>query len=88
MLFLSHFPIEFFQGDSEDEESPNESRQKEDKDSVFARLEESRKMLEDELGFSRFMKVYKYIQVRQVCQYCALYGQYSLTFGQAAVMTS
>ncbi|CAB4003297.1 Hypothetical predicted protein [Paramuricea clavata] len=49
-------------GDSDDEESHNESKQ-EDKDSVFARLEESRKMLEDELGFSRFMKVYKYIQV-------------------------
>lgn len=53
----------FDKGDSEDEESHDESRQKEDKDSVFARLEESRKLLEDKLGFSRFMKVYKYIQV-------------------------
>ncbi|XP_028404175.1 serine/threonine-protein kinase Nek1-like isoform X2 [Dendronephthya gigantea] len=49
-------------GDSEDEESHDKSKQKEDEESVFARLEESRKVLEDELGFSRFMKVYKYIQ--------------------------
>lgn len=53
-------------GDSDEDGSPeHHAKQIEEKESVFARLEESRKMLEDELGFHRFMKVYKYIQVRE-----------------------
>ncbi|XP_046853353.1 serine/threonine-protein kinase Nek1-like isoform X2 [Xenia sp. Carnegie-2017] len=49
-------------GESGDEDGVDENHQKVDEDSVFGRLEESRQTMEDQLGFSRFMKVYKYIQ--------------------------
>jgi len=35
------------------------------KDTLFSRIEESRKMLEDELGFDLFVKVYKHVQMIQ-----------------------
>ena len=52
-------------GESGDEDGVDENHQKVDEDSVFGRLEESRQTMEDQLGFSRFMKVYKYIQVHK-----------------------
>ncbi|XP_032223263.2 serine/threonine-protein kinase Nek1 isoform X2 [Nematostella vectensis] len=48
----------------EDEEGGNKSEEEED-DSVFQRLEESRMALERELGFDKFLRVYKYLQAVQ-----------------------
>ena len=33
------------------------------KDTLFSRIEESRQVLEEELGFDMFMKIYKHVQV-------------------------
>ena len=52
--------------DSDEEEAPEHHTKQEEQETVFARLEKSRKMLEDELGFDRFIKVYKYIQVSKI----------------------
>ena len=54
-------------GDDEDDDSAKkEEREKkrlEDEESLFQRLEESRLMLEQELGIDRFLRVYKFLQV-------------------------
>ena len=57
-------------GDDDDEEDTarkeeREKKRQEEEESLFHRLEESRLMLEQELGFDRFLKVYKYLQVRK-----------------------
>ena len=59
----------FFLGDDDDDEEDTarkaereKKRQEEDK-SLFQRLEESRLMLEQELGFDKFLRVYRYLQV-------------------------
>ena len=55
-------------GDDEDEEDTakkqeREKRRQEEEESLFHRLEESRLMLEQELGFDKFLRVYRYLQV-------------------------
>ena len=60
--------------DDEEDTAKKEEREKkrqEEEESLFHRLEESRLMLEQELGFDRFLKVYKYLQVRKQVKYSA-----------------
>jgi hypothetical protein len=56
-----------YKGEGEDDEDENvednEHKQQDEDDSVFQRLEESRDALEQELGFDRFLRVYRYLQV-------------------------
>ena len=51
--------------DEEDATKKRERRRKrmEEDESLFQRLEESRMKLEQELGFNKFLKVYRYLQV-------------------------
>lgn len=55
--------------DEEDGEAGDGTREKrdrkasDDEESVFHRLEQSRQMLEQELGIDRFLRVYKFLQV-------------------------
>lgn len=61
--------------DDDDDSAKKEEREKkrlEEEESLFQRLEESRLMLEQELGIDRFLRVYKFLQVRNlVTQYNA-----------------
>jgi len=56
-------------GDDDDDEEDSakkeerERKRQEEDESLFHRLEESRLMLEQELGFDKFLRVYKYLQV-------------------------
>lgn len=55
-------------GDDDDEEDAakkeeREKKRQEEDESLFHRLEESRLMLEQELGFDKFLRVYRYLQV-------------------------
>ena len=57
-------------GDDDDEEDSakkeeRERKRQEEDESLFHRLEESRLMLEQELGFDKFLRVYKYLQVQK-----------------------
>ena len=59
----------FFLGDDDDNEedaakkAEREKKRQEEDESLFQRLEESRLMLEQELGFDKFLRVYRYLQV-------------------------
>lgn len=55
-------------GEGEDDEGNGDDLKDDDDDdnSVFQRLEESRQALEQELGFDRFLRVYRYLQVSKI----------------------
>lgn len=59
----------FFLGDDDEDEedaakkAEREKKRQEEDESLFQRLEESRLMLEQELGFDKFLRVYRYLQV-------------------------
>lgn len=63
----------FNTGDDEDDDSvKKEEREKkrlEEEESLFQRLEESRLMLEQELGIDKFLRVYKFLQVTRNVTY-------------------
>ena len=61
-----------FDDDNKEEASDDESDQTEG--SLFCRLEETRQQLEKQLGFDRFMKAYKFIQV----QHCPCFDIYKV----------
>ena len=46
-----------------EKETMRAERKAKAKETLFQRIEESRKALEDELGLDRFLEVYKYLQV-------------------------
>ncbi|XP_078369290.1 serine/threonine-protein kinase Nek1-like isoform X1 [Oculina patagonica] len=67
---LSNLNEDWDSGDDDDDEdsAKKEEREKkrlEDEESLFQRLEESRLMLEQELGIDRFLRVYKFLQAVQ-----------------------
>lgn len=45
-----------------------DKKRQEEEESLFQRLEESRLMLEQELGIDRFLRVYKFLQVQRCVQ--------------------
>ena len=55
-------------GGAEKKEKRDKKRLEED-ESVFQRLEESRQMLEQQLGIDKFLRVYKFLQVI-ICLLC------------------
>lgn len=64
---LSNLNEDWDSGDDDDEEDSakkeeRERKRQEEDESLFHRLEESRLMLEQELGFDKFLRVYKYLQ--------------------------
>lgn len=67
---LSNLNEDWDSCDDEDEEDTAKKREREKKrqeeeESLFHRLEESRLMLEQELGFDKFLRVYRYLQAVQ-----------------------
>ena len=64
LLFYEHSPV-FTIGIRNKSVDSNEKKRLEDEESLFHRLEESRLMLEQELGIDRFLRVYKFLQVHK-----------------------
>lgn len=67
---LSNLNEDWDSGDDDDEEdaakkAEREKKRQEEEESLFHRLEESRLMLEQELGFDKFLRVYRYLQAVQ-----------------------
>jgi len=67
---LSNLNEDWDSGDDDDEEDSakkeeREKKRQEEEESLFHRLEESRLLLEQELGFDKFLRVYKYLQAVQ-----------------------
>jgi hypothetical protein len=54
------------------------TRLQDDRENLFSRIEESRKMLEDELGMDLFIKVYRHVQVYIIAIQCMLYYMHEL----------
>ena len=68
MLILTFFFLTSGDDDDEEDSAKKEEREKkrqEEEESLFHRLEESRLLLEQELGFDKFLRVYKYLQVQK-----------------------
>ena len=55
-----------------------DKKRQEEEESLFQRLEESRLMLEQELGIDRFLRVYKFLQVQRCVQLFFKKGNTSL----------
>ena len=55
------------------------------RETLFQRIEESRKSLEDELGTDRFVKVYRYIQVGLIFCFVSTYIKRPLQVNQRMV---
>ncbi|XP_044167159.1 serine/threonine-protein kinase Nek1-like [Acropora millepora] len=66
---LSNLNEDWDSGDDDDDEenvakkAEREKKRQEEDESLFQRLEESRLMLEQELGFDKFLRVYRYLQI-------------------------
>lgn len=62
-------------GESDNEEEGSDGEIDSMGATVFSRLEETRHQLERELGFDRFMKAYRFIQVGMLCLYFQFHQQ-------------
>ena len=69
-IVVNHDSWFFSSGDDDDDEDSamqeaRDKKRQEEEESLFQRLEESRLMLEQELGIDRFLRVYKFLQVQR-----------------------